>query len=533
MFTDPFSSLSTYDKLATIALYVTIALVIAIAGTAIILKKKKPKSLKIFRTIVFGIAIGYSLAMIVIMMSFRLIDYKEQGYLENLFSIKTSEFAISSPAQLYIYAILLPSIMTCLAIFFGKKLDRSENTKSIVYAATCIAMSFALSYIRFLELPQGGSITFVSLLPLMVYAYMYGTRKGVLAGVIYGILQFLQAPWFFHPIQFLLDYPIAFMSIGLTGLFSDLGLFRNKKYLQFALGGLVAVIFRYFSHVVSGIFVFGSADPDNYGAVAWSFLYNSFVFADMAISLGVAVILFANKGFTKLLEPINVKALTKNNAPTIEQGLDNKADDGEVRTVALVLNGPELDIEITEEDIICADGGYNKITDSSNVLAIVGDMDSIEKIPEDIKTLLLPREKDCSDGECAIRYIKELGKYSKVNIYAGFGGRPDHVVSNLGLLEYANDIGIDAVMKGKGVTVSYTDKNVEIDASIGDTISIMPLKMPLLLDNGKGVKYPINDLKIETLSSIGLSNIATEEKVSVEIKSGSAFIFHFDSDYEI
>jgi len=88
-------------------------------------------------------------------------------------------------------------------------------------------------------------------------------------------------------------------------------------------------------------------------------------------------------------------------------------------------------------------------------------------------------------------------------------------------------------MKGKGVTVSYTDKNVEIDASIGDTISIMPLKMPLLLDNGKGVKYPINDLKIETLSSIGLSNIATEEKVSVEIKSGSAFIFHFDSDYEI
>lgn len=532
MFTDPFSSLSTYNKLATIALFVTIALVVTLVVIAAILKKKKPESIKIFRTIAFGIAIGYSVSMIVLLMSFRLIDYKEQGYLEDLFSIKLSEFAINSPAQLYIYAILLPSIVTCLAIFIGKKMDRSNNTKSIVYAAACIAMSFALSYIRFLELPQGGSITFASLLPLMVYSYIFGSRKGVLAGAIYGILQFIQAPWFFHPIQFLLDYPIAFMSIGLTGLFSDLGVFRDKKYLQFALGGLMAVIFRYLSHVVSGIFVFGSADPENYGAVAWSFLYNLFAFADMAVSIGVAALLFANKGFAKLLEPINTKQLIKN---TVALKQENNDKDTVVadKTVALVLNGPELDIEIEEEDIICADGGYNKLNASHNVMVIVGDMDSIEKIPKDIKTHLLPREKDCSDGEYAIKYIKELSKYSNVTIYAGLGGRPDHVVSNLGLLEYAKNLGLSAVIKGKGVMVTFADSDVDMDVREGDTISIMPLKMPLILANGKGLKYPISNLEIDSLSSIGLSNVATENKVYVEIKSGSAFIFHFDSKYAV
>lgn len=311
MFTDPFSTLSSYNKLATIALYATIAFIAILAVVAIILKKKKPESMQLFKTISVGLAVGYAVALIVLLMSFRLITYKEKGYLENLFTIKNSDAAVNSPAQLYIYTILIAIAVTLVALFLGKKTDKSDNTKSIVYAAVCIAISFALSYIRFLELPQGGSITFASLLPLMIYSYMFGLRKGVLAGFIYGFLQFIQAPWFYHPMQFFLDYPIAFMAIGLTGMFSDLGIFRDKKYLQFALGGLIAVIVRYFAHVISGIFVFGSADPENYGAVAWSFLYNSFSFADMAISLGVAAILFANKGFTKLLEPLNSKALAK------------------------------------------------------------------------------------------------------------------------------------------------------------------------------------------------------------------------------
>ena len=66
-------------------------------------------------------------------------------------------------------------------------------------------MSFALSYVRIFRLPMGGSITFASMLPFMLYSYMYGTKKGVLAGLVYGVLQAVQDPWIIHPAQFALD----------------------------------------------------------------------------------------------------------------------------------------------------------------------------------------------------------------------------------------------------------------------------------------------------------------------------------------
>ena len=194
------------------------------------------------------------------------------------------------------------AVIVALALVFGKKQTDINKTKSVSYAAICAALSFALSYVRFVQLPQGGSVTLASLLPLMIYSYMFGIRRGVVLGAVYGLLQFIQSPWFIHPVQFLLDYPIAFAAIGLAGIFREKKLFDNKKPVQFALGALLVVILRYFSHVVSGIFVFGSGDPDNYSAVAWSFLYNSFAFADIAICIVAGCALFASKSFNAFLE---------------------------------------------------------------------------------------------------------------------------------------------------------------------------------------------------------------------------------------
>ena len=336
MFTDPFSTLSTFGKAATIALYMTIALIILGIVIYVLVKKFRPLSANGTQKTLLGMFLGYSIGLIGMLLYLKLDEYISAGYvdMETFIPIcilmgviiisavveliiavfKPEKFAfftkialaivgaaflsliivrmvkhyqsaegieISKEVMLYVFTALIVAIITFVALFFGKKSDKN-HTKSIVYAAICIAMSFALSYVRFLELPQGGSITLASLLPLMIYSYLFGIRKGVLAGIIYGFLQFIQAPWFYHPIQFLLDYPIAFGAIGLAGLFHELKLFDNRKIVQFLLGAVITVIIRYFSHVISGIFVFGTGD-DNYTDVAWSFLYNSFAFADMAV----------------------------------------------------------------------------------------------------------------------------------------------------------------------------------------------------------------------------------------------------------
>ncbi|MDE5601401.1 MAG: energy-coupled thiamine transporter ThiT [Clostridia bacterium] len=187
--------------------------------------------------------------------------------------------------------------------FLGDK-RKINDTRSIVYGAVAIAMSFALSYIRIFEMPQGGSLTLASLLPLMIYCCMFGTRRGTIACLIYGVLQAVQDPWIIHPMQFLLDYPLAFGMVGISGIFIEKKVFKNKKILGFLLGGIVAVTGRFICHVLSGVFAFSVwANLEKYSTVlAYSMAYNSFAFIDMVIALAAGSMLFMSKAFTAQME---------------------------------------------------------------------------------------------------------------------------------------------------------------------------------------------------------------------------------------
>lgn len=209
-----------------------------------------------------------------------------------------------SDLGLYLSAAALIVVIIALAFILGRKDKKGFDTRTIAYAAVCIAMSFALSYIKMWEMPQGGSITLASLLPLMIFSYMFGVKKGVFAGFIYGILQAIQDPWLIHPAQFLLDYPVAFASIGVAGMFRNVKAFENKPQIAFALGGIVASVLRFLCHILSGVFAFseyaGEQNPWIY-----SMAYNSFVFIDIAIVIVVGVIVFSSKSFMTYVNKYN------------------------------------------------------------------------------------------------------------------------------------------------------------------------------------------------------------------------------------
>lgn len=211
--------------------------------------------------------------------------------------------------------------------FVGDKRKMSD-TRSIVYGAISIALSFALSYAKLFKLPQGGSVTFASLLPLMVYCCMFGTRRGLVVCTIYGVLQALQDPFIIHPMQFLLDYPLAFGLIGVSGIFMEKGVFKDKKIVAFLLGGIIAVVLRYACHVCSGVFAFADyADLDKYGtAIVYSMAYNSFTFVDMALALVAGSTLFASKSFTALMQ----KSSDVNKAAQVKEQPIEESDEEEL-----------------------------------------------------------------------------------------------------------------------------------------------------------------------------------------------------------
>lgn len=136
---------------------------------------------------------------------------------------------------------------------------RNEKTMKLVTSGILIALGTILSLIKVFEGLYGGSITLFSMVPIIVIAYMYGVKWGILSGTVYGILQgilgatasqaFAGLTGYKVVIMLLLDYIIAFAVLGLGGMF------RNKiknKTLGISLGALVASLVRYLIHFISG-----------------------------------------------------------------------------------------------------------------------------------------------------------------------------------------------------------------------------------------------------------------------------------------
>ena len=189
--------------------------------------------------------------------------------------------------------ITIFTLVILAAIMVGMSVSRKTWTaKSMAYAALSIALAFVLSYIKIWRMPNSGSVTLASMLPLMLFAASYGVGPGLLAGAAYGMLQYLQGGYFVHPIQFLLDYPLAFALIGLAGLYRFLPKSWSKWSLYAAM--VLGALGRCLSATLAGIFYWDTAP--------WaSLVYNgAYLVPDTLICIVLAV--FVGKRIMKMMK---------------------------------------------------------------------------------------------------------------------------------------------------------------------------------------------------------------------------------------
>ncbi len=193
--------------------------------------------------------------------------------------------------------------------------------------------------------------------------------------------------------------------------------------------------------------------------------------------------------------------------------------------VAIILNAPKIDREITEDNVIFADAGYkfkHKVK-GKNVLLVVGDFDSLKKAPQGENTLALQVEKNFTDGEVAIEKAKEFGATS-VSIYGALGGRIDHVLGNISLLKKALDLGLKATIKGDDEDLFIIRKNGSFTANIGQTISIIPFGESCEFLSVNGLYYPLKNLTLTNGDTRGISNVASQNVIEYSIKNGQALV---------
>ena len=201
------------------------------------------------------------------------------------FSLFTS-FAEMSLKEWLLFGILAlaAAVLVALALKNRKKTPEPStfDTRSLVYGALAISLAFVLSYLRLFHMPQGGSITPGSMLPIFVYAYWYGPRKGLIVGLAYAALQMIQDAWFVHPVQILLDYIFAF------GLLSVAGFFKKNLYLGITAGGAI----RFVCHWVSGAIFFAEYAPEGVNPWIYSLGYQaSCILPDLVICIVIAALL--------------------------------------------------------------------------------------------------------------------------------------------------------------------------------------------------------------------------------------------------
>ena len=176
------------------------------------------------------------------------------------------------------------------------------NTKRLIESAMLIAMAIVLEFVSKMlipEMPFGGQVTLVSMLPIVLISYRHGIKWGFVAAFAYAVLEMFLgaktvsaafAPGYFGDtamiglalVMCMLDYVVAFTTLGLGGIFRNR---IQKPAVGLMLGSIVALFTRYLAHILSGYLLFG-------GWAEWFFTQEGFPAwgADLVASLSPNVL---------------------------------------------------------------------------------------------------------------------------------------------------------------------------------------------------------------------------------------------------
>jgi thiamine transporter len=218
-----------------------------------------------------------------------------QKVLDLLFTQVVTEYetyytpTLAGNIVLFLVILLL---FVCMAIFSGYK--KKLQVKQLVFSAMAVTLAVVVSFIKLPTLPFGGSVTLFSMLFICFLGYLYGARAGILAGIAYGFLQLIIDPKIYFPIQALLDYPIAFGLLGLSGVFA-----KAKNGL--IKGYLLGVFGRYICHVISGYIFFAQYAPEGMNPMIYTLGYNAtYIVPETAATIVLLLIPIVQNGLKEV-----------------------------------------------------------------------------------------------------------------------------------------------------------------------------------------------------------------------------------------
>ena len=152
---------------------------------------------------------------------------------------------------------------------------KEKNLYWLVESAVMIALAAVLELVAKLiipEMPFGGQVTIVSMLPVVLVGWKYGIGNGLITGFVYSLVQMALGvktiSGLIMPasedylgslgnvvLMFILDYIVAYTVLGLGAIYKNK--IKNNS-VSLALGAFTVLSLRYISHIISGYILYGA-----------------------------------------------------------------------------------------------------------------------------------------------------------------------------------------------------------------------------------------------------------------------------------
>ncbi|HFC11503.1 MAG TPA: thiamine diphosphokinase [Anaerolineae bacterium] len=185
-------------------------------------------------------------------------------------------------------------------------------------------------------------------------------------------------------------------------------------------------------------------------------------------------------------------------------------------------------IQVTQQAalIIAVDGGCEHLRHADVIpTLVIGDLDSISKQTviwiqqHQIETVRYPVDKDWTDLELAIQYAVEHFT-GNIQIIGALGGRTDHAMANILLLAQPAWLNREIELIRPNERIWLFTGQEKISATIGDTISLIPIAGDVVVRATAGLKWPLKHSTLHFGFARGVSNILTATTATIQLESG-------------
>jgi thiamine transporter len=187
----------------------------------------------------------------------------------------------------------------------------------MIEASFFAAFALILDLLPSIKLSPNISISF-AMVPILIIAFRWGFFAATVSGFLWGMLQIAMGDaYILTPLQGIIEYFLAFASIGLAGIFMkkiQVALTENKrKALQWIVfATLVGSAARYTWHFIAGFIFWGESAPDGMSPFLFSLGVNGGTMIGATIYCSVILGLLVSSSPRFLLHKRTIPSKTMN-----------------------------------------------------------------------------------------------------------------------------------------------------------------------------------------------------------------------------